>query len=91
VAGVNAADWPYLFCRADSLSETVWVNRIGAFGVASAPCALAACVGTFVGHVTQAAVFWLLVYVDDLHEAFTGMSKFEIWLLAFELASLRSL
>ena len=38
MAGVNGADWPYLFCRADSLSETVWVNRIGAFGVASAPC-----------------------------------------------------
>ena len=32
--------------------------------------------------------FWHLVYVDDLHGAFTGTSKFEllwVWLLAFEV------
>ena len=36
----------------------------------------------------QTSVFWHLVYVDDLHGAFTGPSKFEmlwVWLLAFEV------
>ena len=45
-------------------------------------------VGRFVGHVLQSSVFWHMVYVDDLHGAFTGGQKFEclwIWLLAFEV------
>ena len=88
---VREEDWPYMCCRADSQSDTVWVNKTGTFGVASAPywwAKLFACVGRFVGHVMQASIFWHLVYVDDLHGAFAGAQKFEmlwIWLLAFEL------
>ena len=88
---IREADWPYICCRSDSNSETVWINKTGTFGVSSAPywwAKLFAAVGRFVGHVLQSAVFWHMVYVDDLHGAFTGGRKFEylwIWLLAFEV------
>ena len=26
---IREADWPYICCRADSLSETVWINKTG--------------------------------------------------------------
>ena len=84
-------DWPYVCCRADSLSEVVWINKVGTFGVSSAPywwSKLFALIGRFVGHVMQTAAYWHLVYVDDLHGAFTGSRKFEllwVWLLAFEV------
>ena len=88
---IREADWPYICCRSDSNSETVWINKTGTFGVSSAPywwAKLFAAVGRFVGHVLQSSVFWHMVYVDDLHGAFTGGRKFEclwIWLLAFEV------
>ena len=77
--------------RADSLSKVVWINKVGTFGVSSAPywwSKLFALIGRFVGHVMQTAAYWHLVYVDDLHGAFTGPLKFEllwVWLLAFEV------
>ena len=88
---IREADWPYICCRSDSNSETVWINKTGTFGVSSAPywwAKLFSAVGRFVGHVLQSSVFWHMVYVDDLHGAFTGGQKFEclwIWLLAFEV------
>ena len=88
---IREADWPYVCCRADSLSEVVWINKVGTFGVSSAPywwAKLFAAIGRFVGHVMQTSVLWHLVYVDDLHGAFTGPFKFEllwVWLLAFEV------
>ena len=88
---IREADWPYICCRADSLSETVWINKTGTFGVSSAPywwSKLFAAIGRFVGHVMQTTVFWHLVYVDDLHGAFAGRWKFDmlwVWLLAFEV------
>eukprot|EP00435_Cladocopium_sp_Y103_P004894 s4940_g1.t1 len=88
---VRQSDWPYLCCRADSLSETVWINKTGTFGVSSAPywwAKLFAAIGRFVGHLMQSSPFWHMVYVDDLHGAFTGVHKFEalwVWLLAFEI------
>eukprot|EP00435_Cladocopium_sp_Y103_P002182 s465_g1.t1 len=88
---IRQADWPYLCCRADSLSETVWINKTGNFGVSSAPfwwAKLFAAIGRFVGHLLMASEFWHMVYVDDLHGAFVGARKFEVlwvWLLAFEV------
>ena len=88
---IRPADWPYICCRADSQSDVVWINKTGTFGVSSAPywwSKLFAAVGRFVGHVMQTSPFWRLVYVDNLHGAFVGHSKFEllwIWLLAFEV------
>ena len=88
---IRKMDWPYMACKADSNSSTVWVNKVGTFGISSAPywwSKLFALVGRFVGHVMGAAWFLHLVYVDDLHGAFTGASKFLhlwVWVLAFEL------
>lgn len=88
---IRQKDWPYMACKADSNSSTVWVNKVGTFGISSAPywwSKLFALVGRFVGHVMGTAWFFHLVYVDDLHGSFTGSSKFLrlwIWVLAFEL------
>ena len=88
---VRESDWGYMCCRTDSSSDTVWVNRTGTFGVASAPywwAKLSGLIGRFVGHVMQQYWFLHMIYVDDLHGSFVGHHKFEllwIWLLAFEL------
>ena len=88
---IRKCDWPFMACRADSNSTTVWVNRVGTFGISSAPywwSKLFGLVGRFVGHLMGCVWFIHLVYVDDLHGSFTGPSKFLnlwIWLLAFEL------
>ena len=79
-------------CRADSQTDTIWVNRTGTFGSSSAPywwSKLAGLIGRFVGYVLQQYWMMHMIYVDDLHGVFTGEKKFLhlwIWLLAFEAA-----
>ena len=88
---IRPADWGFLACRADSDSQTVWINKCGTFGISSAPywwAKLFALVGRFVGHVMATIWFMHMVYVDDLHGAFIGERKFHnlwVWVLAFEL------
>ena len=88
---VRRQDWGYLCCKADSTSDTVWVNKTGTFGVSSAPywwVKLAAMIGRFVGYVFHTRWMMQMIYVDDLHGAFVGHDKFKflwVWLLAFEL------
>lgn len=88
---IRRKDWAYMSCRADSGSATVWVNRVGTFGISSAPywwAKLFSLVGRFVGHVMMSHWFLHLVYVDDLHGVFVGPGKYSmlwIWVLAFEL------
>ena len=88
---VRRCDWPYMCCKANTDSPTVWVNKVGTFGISSAPywwAKLFAMVGRFVGHLMANAWFLHLVYVDDLHGSFVGKEKFSnlwIWILAFEL------
>eukprot|EP00435_Cladocopium_sp_Y103_P002353 s4728_g1.t1 len=88
---VRRKDWPFLCCKADSNSTTVWTNCVGTFGISSAPywwAKLFSLVGRFVGHLMGTVWFMHLVYVDDLHGVFTGGSKFLhlwVWILAFEL------
>ena len=88
---VREADWGYLACKSDSNSNVLWLNRVGTFGIASAPywwSRLMALVGRFVGHMMGCHWFLQLVYVDDLHGVFVGERKFLhlwIWVLAFEL------
>ena len=75
----------------ESCEAPFCVSKTGTFGVSSAPhwwSKLFATIERFVGHVMQVSVFWHLVYVDDLHGAFTGERKFDwlwIWLPAFEV------
>lgn len=88
---VRRCDWPYMCCKANTDSPTVWVNKVGTFGISSAPywwAKLFAMVGRFVGHLMMNAWFLHLVYVDDLHGSFVGKEKFSnlwVWILAFEL------
>ena len=88
---IRPSDWGFLACRADSESQTVWINKCGTFGISSAPywwAKLFSLVGRFVGHVMASIWFMHMVYVDDLHGAFVGDRKFHnlwVWILAFEL------
>ena len=88
---VREADWGYLACKSDSNSNVLWLNRVGTFGVASAPywwARLMALIGRYVGHLMGTHWFLQMVYVDDLHGVFIGERKFLhlwIWVLAFEL------
>ena len=88
---VREADWGYLACKSDSNSSVLWLNRVGTFGVASAPywwARLMALIGRYVGHLMGTHWFLQMVYVDDLHGVFIGERKFLhlwIWVLAFEL------
>eukprot|EP00435_Cladocopium_sp_Y103_P032400 s670_g8.t1 len=81
---VRRCDWPYMCCRADTMSQRVWVNRVGTFGISSAPywwSKLFSLVGRLVGHLMMTAWFLHVVYVDDLHGSFTGRAKFEnLWI-----------
>ena len=88
---VREADWGYLACKSDSNSNVLWLNRVGTFGVSSAPywwARLMALIGRYVGHLMGTHWFLQMVYVDDLHGVFVGERKFLhlwIWVLAFEL------
>ena len=88
---VRESDWGYMACKSDSNSQVVWLNRVGTFGVSSAPywwARLMGFIGRFVGHLMGAQWFLQMVYVDDLHGVFVGERKFLhlwIWVLAFEL------
>jgi len=88
---VRNSDWGYMCCKADSHSETIWVNRTGTFGISSAPYwwfKLAGLIGRFVGFLFHQRWFMHMIYVDDLHGVFTGERKFLwlwTWLLAFEM------
>ena len=88
---VREADWGYLACKSDSNSSVLWLNRVGTFGVASAPywwARLMALIGRYVGHLMGTHWFLQMVYVDDLRGVFIGERKFLhlwIWVLAFEL------
>ena len=81
---VRRADWGYMCCRADSNSDTVWVNHTGTFGIASAPywwAKLAGLLGRFVGYLFHQRWMMQMIYVDDLHGVFVGVEKFlHLWI-----------
>lgn len=71
-------DWGVLACRASPLSQTVWLNRGGTFGIASAAywwsrlCGLLGCLALH--------WVWALVFVDDLQIAAGGSNRWlTIW------------
>ena len=89
---IRSQDWGYMCCRSDSLSDVVWCNKVGTFGVSSAPywwSRLFGLIGRFVSYILGTELFYHMVYVDDLSGAFLGDRKFVnllIWVLAFEVA-----
>ena len=73
-------------CRSDSLSDVVWCNKVGTFGVSSAPywwARLFSLIGKCVSYILGTELFYHVVYVDDLSRAFLGDRKF---LGAFKVA-----
>ena len=68
-------DWGVLACRASPLSQTVWLNRVGTFGIASAAWPF----GTS-GSTRGRDWVWALVFVDDLQIAAGGSNRWlTIW------------
>ena len=82
---LRRSDWPLVCCRVDipAGTEVLWVNKVGTFGVSSAPfwwSRLFGLVGRLVGHVMGQSWFYQLVYVDDLHICAAGGSS---WICLF--------
>eukprot|EP00435_Cladocopium_sp_Y103_P024615 s4687_g6.t1 len=88
---IRESDWRLLVCKADSDSPVCWVNRVGTFGVSSAPywwSRLFGLTGRLVARVLLDRWVLQLVYVDDLHMVAVGEQKFEtLWmaLAAYEI------
>ena len=74
-------DWGLLGCKSDSASTTLWLNRVGTFGVASASywwARLAGTIARWVMRLLGQSPTFQLIYVDDLEWVSLGPSKFEI-------------
>ena len=72
---IRSQDWGYMCFRSDSLLDVVWCNKVGAFGVSSAPywwARLFSLIGRFVSYILGTELFYHMVYVDDLSGAFLG-------------------
>ena len=88
---IRESDWRLLVCKADSDSQVCWVNKVGTFGVSSAPywwSRLFGLAGRLVARVLLDRWVIQLVYVDDLHVVTVGEQKFEtLWmaLAAYEI------
>ena len=82
---IRRQDWRLLACRSDSSSKVIWVNKVGTFGISSAPIwwsRLFSLVGRLVMRVLGQEKLFQTVYVDDLHSAFFGDRKFlNVWIL----------
>ena len=76
---VRKRDWPLLCCKADSGSKVVWVNKVGTFGVSSAPywwTRLFGCIGRLASRILMRQLIMQVTYVDDLQMAAVGPDKF---------------
>ena len=80
---IRREDWRLLACRSDASSKVIWVNKVGTFGISSAPLwwtRLFSLVGRLVMRVLGQENLFQIVYVDDLHGAFLGDRKFlNLW------------
>lgn len=85
-------DHGYLGCRADSNSDTVWINRVGTFGVACAAIhfgRLAGLLFRMVLRILKTQPCFQLLFADDLKLVVGGASKYcDLWtmLLAWIMA-----
>ena len=88
---IRTCDHGLLACRSDTDSPTIWVNRVGTFGISSASfwwARLFGIVGRAIARCPLQHLFYQFVYVDDLHSDFYGRRKyvnFLIWLLLHEM------
>lgn len=82
---IRREDWRLLACRSETSSNVIWVNKVGTFGISSAPlwwARLFSLVGRLVMRVLGQEKLYQVVYVDDLHAAFIGERKFRnLWIM----------
>ena len=72
---VRKADSHLLACKSSSDSPVIWVNKVGTFGLSSAPyywTRLFGLVGRLVARVLLREWLYQVIYVDDLHLAAVG-------------------
>ena len=82
---IRREDWHLLACKSSSASEVVWVNKVGTFGISSAPyywTRLFGLVGRLVARILQQERVYQVIYVDDLHLVSTGLRKFLVLWIA---------
>ena len=76
-------DHGLLGCRADSSSETIWINRVGTFGVACAALhfgRLAGAIFRMVIRVLKQQPCFQLLFADDLKLVVSGATKYlDLW------------
>ena len=86
---IRERDWGLLACRASDDATTVFLNKVGTFGVSSASlwwARLFGVIGRNVGHAMLNHALFQLVFVDDLHANFYGPQKHTLalaWLVLF--------
>ena len=82
---LRSRDHPLICCKASSTSDTIWVNKVGTFGVSSASywwTRLMGTVGRLVGNAMGTECNYQLIYVDDLHVVVFGERKFlTLWMM----------
>ena len=84
-------DWALLACRASSDSKTIWINKVGTFGISSASfwwSRLFGIIGRCVARAMLQHSFYQFAYVDDIHTDFYGRRKyinFLAWLVLHEM------
>ena len=72
---IRREDWRLLAWRSESSSKVIWINKVGTFGISSAPIwwsRLFSLVGRLVMRVMGQEKLYQTVYVGDLHGAFYG-------------------
>ena len=75
----------FLGCRADSSSSTVWINRVGTFGVACAALHFgrpAGAIPRMVMRILKTQPCFQLLFADDLKLVVGGPGKYmDLWTL----------
>ena len=82
-AKVKEDDWGVLACKTSASSDTIWLNKTGTFGVASAAywwARLMGVVGRFALNAMLDDWFFALIFVDDIHMVSGGGNRWlSLW------------
>ncbi|CAE7351564.1 unnamed protein product [Symbiodinium sp. CCMP2592] len=85
------SDWALMSCRAEQGSDTIWINKVGTFGLSPASfwwSRLYGIIGRVVTRCLLQHAFYHFAYVDDVHPTFYGKRmfiNFLVWLILQEL------
>ncbi|CAE7248686.1 mettl24 [Symbiodinium sp. CCMP2592] len=85
------SDWALMSCRAEQGSDTIWINKVGTFGLSPASfwwSRLYGIIGRVVTRCLLQHAFYHFAYVDDVHPTFYGKRmfiNFLVWLILQDL------